>query len=99
MTAATSETSSTPATKPARQVAVIDIGTASIRMAIGEIAGDASVRTLETLTQSANLGRDTFTRGTISKATIEECVRILKSYRRVLKEYEITRSDQIRVVA
>ena len=58
--------------KPARQVAVIDIGTASIRMAIGEIAGEGDVRTLETLSQTANLGRDTFTRGTISKQTIEE---------------------------
>ena len=38
-----------PAAK-ARQVAVIDIGTAKVfRMAIGEIAGDGSVRTLETL--------------------------------------------------
>lgn len=87
-----------PAAK-ARQVAVIDIGTASIRMAIGEIAGDGSVRTLETLSQSANLGRDAFTRGSISKQTIEDCVKVLKSYRRVLREYEITRSDQIRVVA
>jgi len=85
--------------KPARQVAVIDIGSASIRMAIGEISGDGSVRTLETLAQAANLGRDSFTRGSISKQTIEGCVKVLKSYRRVLREYEITRPDQIRVVA
>jgi exopolyphosphatase/guanosine-5'-triphosphate,3'-diphosphate pyrophosphatase len=85
--------------KPVRQAAVIDIGTASIRMAIGEIAGDGNVRTLENLSQSVNLGRDTFTRGAISKKTIEDCVKVLKSYRRVLREYEITRSDQIRVVA
>jgi exopolyphosphatase / guanosine-5'-triphosphate,3'-diphosphate pyrophosphatase len=68
-------------------------------MAIGEIAGDGRVRTLETLSQAVNLGRDAFTRGAISKQTIEECVRVLRSYRRVLREYEITRSDQIRVVA
>jgi exopolyphosphatase/guanosine-5'-triphosphate,3'-diphosphate pyrophosphatase len=95
--------SATPENAPApvkpRQVAVIDIGTASIRMAIGEIAGDGAVRTLETLAQSVNLGRDAFTRGTISKQTIEDCVKVLKSYRRVLREYQITRSDQIRVVA
>src|SRR5688572_4191251 len=92
-------TESVPAPKPARQVAVIDIGSASIRLAIGEIAGDGSVRTLETLSQTANLGRDAFTRGTLSKQTIEECVKVLKSYRRILREYEITRADQIRVIA
>jgi exopolyphosphatase/guanosine-5'-triphosphate,3'-diphosphate pyrophosphatase len=95
--------SATPENAPplvkARQVAVIDIGTASIRMAIGEIAGDGNVRTLETLSQSVSLGRDAFTRGSIAKQTIEDCVKVLKSYRRVLREYQITRSDQIRVVA
>lgn len=84
---------------PARQVAVIDIGTASIRMAIGEISGDGNVRTLETLAQACSLGKDSFTRNAISKATIEDCVRVLKSYRHVLKEYKIDRPDQIRVVA
>ena len=97
MTTTAPDTGPTPA-RP-RQVAVIDIGTASIRMAIGEIASDGNVRTLESLAQSANLGRDAFTRGTISKQTIEDCVKVLKSYRRVLREYEITRADQIRVVA
>jgi exopolyphosphatase/guanosine-5'-triphosphate,3'-diphosphate pyrophosphatase len=99
MSTSSPESLANAAPKPARQVAVIDIGTASIRMAIGEIRGDSSVRTLETLSQAANLGRDAFTRGAISKQTIEDCVKVLKRYRRVLQEYEITRPDQIRVVA
>ena len=55
-------------------VAVIDIGATSIRMAIGEIDQTGHVRTLETLNQAVNLGRDTFTEGAIRKSTIEECV-------------------------
>ena len=89
-----------PATpRPVRQVAVIDIGTASIRLAIGEITSHETVRTLESLTQTVNLGRDAFTRGEISKQTVEDCVRVLKSYRRILKENNILTPDQIRVVA
>ena len=87
------------ATPPTKLAAVIDIGTASVRMAIAEINSTGVVRHLETLTQAANLGKDAFIRGAISKATIEDCVRVLKSYRRILKEYQIEAADQIRVVA
>ena len=82
---------------PTRQVAVIDMGTSSIRMAIAEINAAGEVRQLETLAQAVNLGKDAFIRSTISKATIEECVRVLKSYRRILKEYQIENPAQVRV--
>ncbi|HEY2415997.1 MAG TPA: Ppx/GppA phosphatase family protein [Pirellulaceae bacterium] len=84
---------------PARQVAVIDIGTASVRMAVAEITAAGQVRQLETLSQAVNLGKDAFIHSSISKATIEECVRVLKSYRRILKEYQIENPSQVRVVA
>ena len=67
------ESSSLGTTEPIRVVrpaAVIDIGTSSIRMAIAEIDSAGGVRTLETLSQAVNLGKDTFTKGTIEKATI-----------------------------
>lgn len=88
-----------PPAAPARQVAVIDIGTASIRMAVAEISAAGQVRQLETLTQAVTLGKDAFIRGAISKTTIEECVVVLKSYRRILKEYQIENPAQVRVVA
>jgi exopolyphosphatase/guanosine-5'-triphosphate,3'-diphosphate pyrophosphatase len=91
-----------PAPEPARQVkpvAVIDVGATSIRMAIAEIDDVGNSRILETLSQAVNLGRDTFTKSAIDRATIEECVRVLRSYARALKEYGITRPDQIRIVA
>jgi len=87
------------AAPPARQVAVIDIGTASVRMAVAEITAAGQVRQLETLSQAVNLGKDAFIHSAISKATIEECVRVLKSYRRILKEYQIENPSQVRVVA
>lgn len=86
------------AAKPARTAAVIDIGTASVRMAIGELSEANGVRPITTLSQAVNLGRDTFLKGVIDRGTIEECVRVLKSYRRILNEYGVERTDQIRVV-
>ncbi|MCA9114516.1 MAG: exopolyphosphatase [Planctomycetaceae bacterium] len=82
-----------------RPVAVIDIGTSSIRMAIAEISSTGQVRLLETLTQGVSLGKDTFTRGLIEKSTIEGCASVLRSYRRRLAEYQIHSNDQIRVIA
>lgn len=86
-------------TRQTHPAAVIDIGTTSIRLAIAEIDNHGGVRKLDTLSQAVSLGRDTFASGSISKATLEECVRVLKSYRRILEEFNILRSDQIRVVA
>ena len=84
--------------KAVRTAAVIDIGTASVRMAIGEISDDHRVRPLSALSQAVNLGRDTFMKGVIDRGTIEECVRVLKSYRRILGEYGVERPEQIRIV-
>ncbi len=82
-----------------RTVAVIDVGTTSVRMAIAEIDSGSNVRILESLEQAVTLGNDTFTTGEIARSTIEECVAALKSYRRKLDEYKITQSEDIRVVA
>lgn len=68
-------------------------------MAIGEIRADGSVRELETLSQAVALGKDTFSRGEITRTTIEDAVRVLTRYRELLRGYGITRPDQLRCVA
>lgn len=100
MSAASSE-STTARGKPAnlRTVAVIDCGATSIRLAVAEINDAGDIRPLTTLSQAVNLGKDAFRKGSIEKATIEECVRILKSYRRVMGEYQITDPANVRIVA
>ena len=77
--------------EPPRQVAVIDLGTSSIRMAVGEIRSDGEFKTLETLSQAVALGKDAFTRGNISRQTIEDFVHTLSMYREVLRSYGIDR--------
>ncbi len=99
MSAKPSETTPVESSGPIRTVAVIDMGTASIRLAVAEILPNGSVRKLESLSQAVNLGRDTFTRGAISTETTEDCVQVLRSYRKILREYQIDRPEQVRVVA
>ncbi|MEM6692547.1 MAG: hypothetical protein AAF664_24165, partial [Planctomycetota bacterium] len=85
-----------------RPVAVVDIGTTSIRMAIAEIGvdeGEPSVRTLETLVQSLELGREVFGSRRISRKSTEKVVQVLRRYQQVLAEYGVRVPEDVRVVA
>ncbi|NND98593.1 MAG: HD domain-containing protein [Pirellulaceae bacterium] len=81
-----------------RGVAVIDIGATSIRMAIAEIRDDGDVRTLDTLVQSVDLGRDAFDSRRLSRKSIEKAASVLKQYQRVMLEYGIVDPKDVRVV-
>ena len=80
-------------------LAVIELGTSAIRMAVGESDGSSRVRVLEQLVRGLSLGKDTFTQGEIQRKTLQETIRILKSYRRKLKEYQCSDPKHIRIVA
>lgn len=84
---------------PYQTLAVIDIGTSAIRMTIAQVDEHNEIKLLESLQQGLSLGKDTFSRGFISKNSIEDCVKALKSFKRKLCEYQITENHQIRVVA
>ncbi len=80
-------------------LAVIELGTSAIRMAIGETDGSTFVRVLEQLVRGVSLGKDTFTTGEIQRKTLQECIRVLKAYRRKLKEYQCNDPKHVRIVA
>jgi len=80
-------------------LAVIELGTSAIRMAVGESDGSSNVRVLEQLVRGVSLGKDTFTQGEIQRKTLQEVIRVLKSYRRKLKEYQCSNAKHIRIVA
>jgi len=81
-----------------RTVAVIDIGTSSVRMALADLDENGSIRFLEKLNQSVRLGQDVFSRGRIRRSTVENCVRILESFQQVMNEYQVA-SEDVRAVA
>lgn len=78
---------------------MIDVGSSAIRMEIAEIDTEGHVRSLEELQHPVNLGKDTFNAGRIETETIEECVDILRGFRRVLLDYGIDKEEDIRAVA
>ncbi|SMP69445.1 exopolyphosphatase / guanosine-5'-triphosphate,3'-diphosphate pyrophosphatase [Neorhodopirellula lusitana] len=88
-----------PARTAPRTVAVIDIGAISIRMSIAEIHPDGKVRTLESLLQPVDLGRDAFESRRLSRKGIERAAAVLKRFRRILDEYGVHDANDIRVVA
>jgi exopolyphosphatase/guanosine-5'-triphosphate,3'-diphosphate pyrophosphatase len=79
--------------------AVIDIGSTSIRMVVAQVHSDGTHQSLDTLNQSIALGSDTFTKGRISRSTIEECVKTMRNFAAVLKEYAISVDKDVRAVA
>jgi exopolyphosphatase / guanosine-5'-triphosphate,3'-diphosphate pyrophosphatase len=96
MTADTNVPSAADAAQP--PVAVIDIGSTSVRMIIAQQAADTSIRELDFLYQDVSLGKDTFTKGHIEKEKVEKCVTALKSFRALLDEYKID-EERVRAVA
>lgn len=89
-----------PGTPPGpRLFAVIDVGATAVRMEIAELADTGEIHTIEQLYHAVHLGKDTFTGRRIQQSTIEECVNILRNYRRVMEEYGITSPTQVRAVA
>ncbi len=85
--------------EPPRLAAVIDIGATSIRLAVAEILHAGTVRTLDTLIQPVDLGKEVFVSRKISQASTERVVEVLTRYQHILKEYGFQPGDQVRVVA
>jgi exopolyphosphatase/guanosine-5'-triphosphate,3'-diphosphate pyrophosphatase len=46
-----------------------------------------------------NLGKDTFSDNVIRKSTMEECCRVLRTYRQIVQQYQIRIPEDVRVVA
>jgi len=80
----------------ATPVAVIDIGSNSIRMAVAEVMPDGQVEVLERLQRAVHLGQDTFVLGRLSTRAMNAAISILGDFRRILGTYAVQR---VRAVA
>ncbi len=75
--------------------AVIDIGSNSIKLLIGEVV-DGEIMILEALKNVVPIGRSTFLKGQISQEPINLTIGILEKYKKVIREYNIA---QVFVIA
>jgi exopolyphosphatase / guanosine-5'-triphosphate,3'-diphosphate pyrophosphatase len=81
-----------------RVVAVIDVGSRSVRLGLGEIAKGKPIRKLESLNSTVALGMDTFASGRIRFSTTEALIDALNDFLLVTKGYGISPQD-VRAVA
>ena len=77
-------------------VAVIDIGSNSIRMAIAQFLPDGDLEVLERTQRLVGLGHDTFLAGRLGQHTMNAAIAILRDYRKLLDTYQ---AQTIRAVA
>ncbi|MDD3345594.1 MAG: HD domain-containing protein [Candidatus Omnitrophica bacterium] len=77
------------------RVGVIDIGSRSIKLIIGEKSGD-SFNILESLKNVVPIANDTFLGNRISQETINQAVNFLNKYKELLDEYEVS---ELKVIA
>lgn len=73
-------------------VAVIELGTTSIRMVIAQMQPPAEPEILESLQHAVSLGKDSFTTGSIGPETTEACVSAMRSFRKTIGEYGVPES-------
>jgi exopolyphosphatase/guanosine-5'-triphosphate,3'-diphosphate pyrophosphatase len=82
--------------RPLETVGVIDIGTNSVRIVIGEIFPGGRVSVLERAWLPVRLGQDTFVKRQLSRRTMNEAISVLQGYRQMLDTYK---ANHVRAVA
>jgi exopolyphosphatase / guanosine-5'-triphosphate,3'-diphosphate pyrophosphatase len=76
-------------------VAVIDIGSSAIRMVIAEVGPKLAVRYLENVQKPVPFGKDVFTSGRLTPASIRQGIEILNHYKTMLESYGVRRMHAI----
>lgn len=79
----------------AQTVAVIDIGASAIRLVVAEIGPKGEVRTLENLQKAVDFGKDVFSGGSLSQASMAQGLAILQNYKTVIDTYQVKKVQAI----
>jgi len=75
----------------ARPVAVLDMGSSSIRLLVAETPPGQPIRLLEEASRGVLLGRETFTSGRIGAATMQAALKALEGFRKIMDSYGVVR--------
>ena len=81
-----------------RLVGVIDIGSTAIRLVIAEIHPSGEWRRLDRAIRPVPLGKDVFLNGSISRETLQLCLRVLAGFLELLQGWQISQ-ENVRVIA
>lgn len=75
--------------KKNKLIAVIDIGSHSVRMFIGYIQRKGSFKEIERLWVPIPIGLDTFSIGAVSNQTILNLINVIKNFKKTIDSYEV----------
>lgn len=84
-----------PESTPLETAAVIDIGSSAIRLVVAEIGPKGQIRYLENLQKPAPFGKDVFSTGRLTSASIRRGIEILTNYKTILSTYGVRRLHAI----
>jgi exopolyphosphatase/guanosine-5'-triphosphate,3'-diphosphate pyrophosphatase len=76
-------------------IAVIEVGSSAIRMVIAEVGPKLVIRVLENLQKPVSFGKDVFTSGRLSHASIRMGIEILDNFEAVMESYGVKRVQAI----
>ncbi|MDR1466115.1 MAG: rod shape-determining protein, partial [Treponema sp.] len=76
-----------------RSVAVMEIGSTGIRLLVAEITGAGGWKELDRAGKPVALGRDVFTSGMVSRASLLECLSILQNFKELLIGWDVAETD------
>ncbi|MDP3939945.1 MAG: hypothetical protein Q8R92_17645, partial [Deltaproteobacteria bacterium] len=79
------------ASAPEGPIAVIDVGSTAIRLVVGEAQAGGEIRVIEEASRGVQLGKDTFTTGRISAATLEATLKAMEGFRHIMDTYGVAR--------
>ncbi len=77
------------------RAAVIDIGSNSTKLVIGENVGE-EIKIIESLKNVIGIGQNTFYRGRISQEIFNQLIGVLEKYKKLINEYEV---QELKVIA
>jgi exopolyphosphatase / guanosine-5'-triphosphate,3'-diphosphate pyrophosphatase len=81
-------TSRRPVPEP-RTVAVIDIGASAVRLVVAQLSAGQPLQVLEESSRGVALGKDSFSTGRLSAATVDATIVALSGFRRLMDEYRV----------
>jgi exopolyphosphatase/guanosine-5'-triphosphate,3'-diphosphate pyrophosphatase len=70
------------------RAAVIDVGSSSIKLVVGQIEGD-DIQIIETLKNVIPIGKHAFLKGRIPQGIINQTIAVFEQYKQVLKELDV----------
>jgi exopolyphosphatase/guanosine-5'-triphosphate,3'-diphosphate pyrophosphatase len=85
-------------TKTSRKVAVLEIGSTGIRLLVAEITGKGEWKEVDRAGKPITLGRDVFTSGQVSRASLLECLAVLRNFQELLAGWDIS-GDDVHLIA